>query len=181
MRVHAGADAARAARHLGAEAFTIGRDVFLKDEATARADRGDPRLLAHELAHVVQESSATAERGLIHRKIVDPRFRGPSASDYAMTLNAYLHYLNGYKNVPKARQVPFNPYIKPTPDEVLSAMNASPEFSDEVAEAYERMYPHDLIHDIVELSTEEEKDRLLRPLVSGKGDFPEPAKDKAAV
>lgn len=56
VRIHDDAEADRAARSLGAAAFTMGRDLFF------RAGRYDPTttagrwLIAHELAHVVQQS-----------------------------------------------------------------------------------------------------------------------------
>ncbi|HWA82535.1 MAG TPA: DUF4157 domain-containing protein, partial [Fimbriimonadaceae bacterium] len=56
---HVGAEAAEAARALGAEAFTMGRHVFFG------AGRFDPRsagglaLIGHELTHVLQQASMT--------------------------------------------------------------------------------------------------------------------------
>ncbi|HEX8696722.1 MAG TPA: DUF4157 domain-containing protein [Longimicrobium sp.] len=56
VRVHADARAARAARDLGARAFTVGRDVaFGAGEYRPGTLTGD-LLLAHELAHTVQQS-----------------------------------------------------------------------------------------------------------------------------
>ena len=54
VRVHTGSHAAASARTMDAIAYTVGHDVVLpeKDSVT------DIRLLAHELAHVVQQSSA---------------------------------------------------------------------------------------------------------------------------
>ena len=54
VRVHTGAAANDAARALNARAFTRGGDIYL-----ARGeDRSDPRLMGHELAHVVQQGAA---------------------------------------------------------------------------------------------------------------------------
>jgi uncharacterized protein DUF4157/putative peptidoglycan binding protein len=53
VRIHRGRDAERAAAALGANAFTIGQDIVLG------ADAGE-RVLAHEVAHTVQQSGATA-------------------------------------------------------------------------------------------------------------------------
>lgn len=56
VRVHTGHDAHAAARALGARAFTVGTDVaFARGEYAPDTDRGR-RLLAHELAHVVQQT-----------------------------------------------------------------------------------------------------------------------------
>lgn len=58
VRIHTDAAAAASARRLNARAYTFGRDiVFASGEYTA-AGTG-LRLLAHELAHVVQQSAGT--------------------------------------------------------------------------------------------------------------------------
>lgn len=69
VRVHAGARAAEQARRLDARAFTVGRDVgFAAGQFAPGTLRGD-LLLAHELAHTLQQGGATggharkAERG----------------------------------------------------------------------------------------------------------------------
>jgi hypothetical protein len=61
VRLHAGAKAAQSARAIGARAYTVGRDIVLAADAPASALAGR-RLLAHELAHVVQQSAG--ERSL---------------------------------------------------------------------------------------------------------------------
>jgi Domain of unknown function (DUF4157) len=59
VRIHSGGDAAKAARDINARAFTVGSNI-----AFAAGEHGtqnaDSRLLAHELAHVVQQSRGTA-------------------------------------------------------------------------------------------------------------------------
>lgn len=55
VRVHADAKAADMARALNAEAFTVGRDIYLDRDTPRRGPQSD-RMLAHELAHVVQQS-----------------------------------------------------------------------------------------------------------------------------
>jgi hypothetical protein len=55
VRVHADDAGDRAARQLGAEAITVGPDIFVR---TAHFDPGSPRglaLLSHELVHVIQQ------------------------------------------------------------------------------------------------------------------------------
>lgn len=56
VRVHAGADAAEASRGLNASAFTIGRDIAFGRGRYAPHTTAGRRLMAHELAHVVQQS-----------------------------------------------------------------------------------------------------------------------------
>ena len=52
--LHIDAVAAEAARALGAEAFTIGEDIFFADGCFAPDTRPGRKLLAHELTHVAQ-------------------------------------------------------------------------------------------------------------------------------
>jgi hypothetical protein len=59
VRVHTDAKAADSARALGAHGYTVGNDIVLGEHAASRG-----RVLAHELAHVVQQRavvSATAK------------------------------------------------------------------------------------------------------------------------
>ncbi|MBX3156094.1 MAG: DUF4157 domain-containing protein [Deltaproteobacteria bacterium] len=65
VRIHTDAVAAEACRALGANAFTIGEDIFFAGGAFT-ADNDE--LLAHELAHVVQaQEGRTAAGGVSHR------------------------------------------------------------------------------------------------------------------
>jgi hypothetical protein len=58
VRVHADALGARSAQAVGARAYTVGRDVaFAPDEYDPGSARGNA-LIAHELAHVVQQRGA---------------------------------------------------------------------------------------------------------------------------
>lgn len=56
VRVHTGPEAARAARDLGAVAYTAGEAIVLGDTVNAARDE---HLLAHEAAHVVQQRHAS--------------------------------------------------------------------------------------------------------------------------
>jgi len=78
IRVHyAGADADRACRALGARAFTVESDIYFAAGAF-RPDTRDGRwLLAHEVAHVVQQSA-----GLVHA----PRTAAGAAGRPALTV-----------------------------------------------------------------------------------------------
>ena len=66
VRVHTDAAAADAAEREGARAFTAGRDVFLGREVGAdiRAER-NVRTVAHEVAHVLQQTGADGPDGQI--------------------------------------------------------------------------------------------------------------------
>lgn len=59
VRVHADALAAESANALGADAYTVGRDIYFASGKYAPASHEGRHLLAHELAHVVQQSKAT--------------------------------------------------------------------------------------------------------------------------
>ena len=56
VRIHAGAEANESARVLHAQAYTLGRDVVFARGKFSR-NAGGQELLAHELAHVVQQGS----------------------------------------------------------------------------------------------------------------------------
>jgi hypothetical protein len=61
VRVHAGPAAADLSRQLGARAFTLGRDIFFRDGIPDVASQGGRHLLAHELAHTIQQGHAPAK------------------------------------------------------------------------------------------------------------------------
>lgn len=56
VRIHTGQEAESLNRQLGARAFTIGEDIFLEQSSSV-----DPRLLAHELTHVLQQRSLDSQ------------------------------------------------------------------------------------------------------------------------
>lgn len=66
VRVHADAESAALSHALGARAFTVGRDVFFGAGRFAPGTPAGRRLLAHELAHTVQQRGA-AEHALVQR------------------------------------------------------------------------------------------------------------------
>ncbi|MCV2218481.1 eCIS core domain-containing protein [Thauera sp. Sel9] len=60
VRIHTDAEAARLTAALGARAFTAGRDIYLAADAHAPDTAEGRHLLAHELAHVVQQDGQAA-------------------------------------------------------------------------------------------------------------------------
>lgn len=58
VRVHSGDAAARSAREVGAQAYTVGRDIVFGAGRFAPGTSAGQRLLAHELAHTVQQRGA---------------------------------------------------------------------------------------------------------------------------
>ncbi len=81
VRVHTGGRATALNDRLAARAFTTGRDIFVSDREP-RIDTGAGRhLIAHELAHVVQQSGgAPSSAGTIQRHCGKPEHGGPFAS-----------------------------------------------------------------------------------------------------
>jgi len=59
VRVHEGPEANTLNHQLTAKAFTTGQDIFLRDDQSP----ADSELMAHELAHVVQQSSGRTSAG----------------------------------------------------------------------------------------------------------------------
>ena len=60
VRIHDDAESAAAAARLGADAFTIGRDIYFGDGRYRPDSVSGRRLIAHEVAHVIQQ------RGSVH-------------------------------------------------------------------------------------------------------------------
>ena len=75
VRVHTDAEAARSARALDARAYAVGRDVVFSEAAYAPDRREGSELLAHELAHVVQQarggSAPEVSPGAAHEREAD--------------------------------------------------------------------------------------------------------------
>lgn len=70
VRLHTGPEATRLNESMQAQAFTIGSDVFLHDSAPRPGAAGGDHLLAHELAHTLQQSPGASRRA-VHRKMMD--------------------------------------------------------------------------------------------------------------
>ena len=68
VRVHFDARAAASARSVNALAYTVGHDIVFSHGAFAPDDPSGRSLLAHELAHVVQQSDAHTSRGQLQRQ-----------------------------------------------------------------------------------------------------------------
>jgi hypothetical protein len=57
VRVHTGSEAAGSARAVNARAYTVGRDVLFGEGEYAPGSSEGQKLMAHELTHVIQQSS----------------------------------------------------------------------------------------------------------------------------
>jgi hypothetical protein len=62
VRVHDGPEARTLCDDLGARAFTLGTDVFFRDGLPHSQTRADQQLVAHELAHAVQQGADVVRR-----------------------------------------------------------------------------------------------------------------------
>ena len=62
VRVHTGSDSAAAAHAVGAKAYTVGNDIHFAEGRYAPDDPFGMHLLAHEVAHTVQQSGGAQRR-----------------------------------------------------------------------------------------------------------------------
>jgi hypothetical protein len=69
VRVHTGSEAAQSAKAIGARAYTAGSDVVF---AGGHSAASDTNLLAHELAHVVQQTGANTRQAPTVRRQPSP-------------------------------------------------------------------------------------------------------------
>jgi hypothetical protein len=69
VRVHAGEKAADSVRAVNARAYTIGEDIFFANGQFSTGSGAGKQLMAHELAHVVQQSKGSRQGQTIFRKI----------------------------------------------------------------------------------------------------------------
>ncbi len=60
VRIHNDSESSELCRELGARAFTVGQDIFLKDNGRSPNSADGTKLIVHELTHVVQQSNAVA-------------------------------------------------------------------------------------------------------------------------
>jgi hypothetical protein len=67
VRIHRGASADAAARGIGARAYTLGHNIAFAAGEYAPGTQGGAALLAHELAHVVQQRSQNSASASIQR------------------------------------------------------------------------------------------------------------------
>src|SRR5262249_5093546 len=77
VRVHTDAEATASARAVDAQAYTVGRDVVFDNGRYAPQTSAGRHLLAHELAHVVQQSGDTSSS--LHQQGMPPASDGIEA------------------------------------------------------------------------------------------------------
>jgi hypothetical protein len=81
VRIHADGASAEAARSIGATAFTLGSDIVLGVDRTALQGEAGRRLLAHELAHVVQQGGSPSGATLRRDGPPDPPLKEAKKED----------------------------------------------------------------------------------------------------
>jgi uncharacterized protein DUF4157 len=82
VRVHDNPSAQAKAKKVGARAFTRGRDIYLGRSAPSPESNEGKKLLAHELAHVVQQDEASA---IDHSAVSQPGDKLEQTADLAAT------------------------------------------------------------------------------------------------
>lgn len=99
VRVHRDAASARSAREVDAQAYTVGRHIVFAAGAYAPDSGVGRRLIAHELAHVVQQgptaSQGNAEPACLRRRNIFQEIAGLFAGEDfdEQTLQDYLSFL----------------------------------------------------------------------------------------
>lgn len=80
VRIHVDGKAAMSADAINARAYTVGRDIVFGQGEYNPGTKDGQRLLAHELAHVVQQQTSVAARGI--QRDVGWAKRGPLPDPY---------------------------------------------------------------------------------------------------
>ncbi len=91
VRIHDDARAVGAAADLDASAFTVGDDIVFGPGGYDPSTAGGRHLLAHELAHVVQQRHVGP--GTIHRQKAGGGTATPARADYEMFVDEAIRYL----------------------------------------------------------------------------------------
>lgn len=82
VRVHSGSDADSGAHAVQARAYTLGRDIVFGAGEYTPDTRDGQRLLAHELAHVIQQGATSAPDTAAQTIARAPQPTAPSVQDY---------------------------------------------------------------------------------------------------
>jgi len=90
VRVHSDGTAAASARAVGARAYTVGSDVVFGESQYAPAGAAGQRLLAHELAHVVQQRGAVLQPKLEVGAVDTPEEQSADAAAEAVAMGGLV-------------------------------------------------------------------------------------------
>lgn len=124
VRVHCGPAADRAARRVGADAYTVGSEIFFRAGQYAPTSRAGRALLAHELTHTVQQRLGGAPTGRISLRD-DPAEEEAAQAARALDagarftprLAAPVHVARQVAGAPAVPSQPLQaPAVTPTPE-----------------------------------------------------------------
>ncbi len=101
VRVHSGPASARLNTALGARAFTLGSDIYFGGRVPDAAGAADRHLMAHELAHTLQDGG-TAHRAVLRRLAIQitPSWVEADAEMTLETTSAEAHPHTGMSDEP---------------------------------------------------------------------------------
>jgi hypothetical protein len=94
VRIHSDADAARSASAIHARAYTLGNHVVFAPGAYDPHSSAGARLLAHELAHVVQQASSRAASSGTLRRQAAPQATAETAAPIRADENTFMPTFN---------------------------------------------------------------------------------------
>jgi hypothetical protein len=126
VRVHEGAEAARLNAAVSAQAFTVGRDVFLGPGVLGpgTADPAGEQVLAHELAHALTEPAAIRRLPVKSTKLDGVSLVPEVGADFSA--NHMAPNLESAKNLSKSEarlaRTAKNTVVLATPEKVREAM-----------------------------------------------------------
>ena len=113
VRIHTGSTAAESARAIGAKAYTLGHDIVFGAGEYAPQTSVGRRLLAHELTHVVQQSTAGEGAAAMVQRAISPELDEIESLlsygifDWAITDAEAIKALQILKALPKYQQAVF--------------------------------------------------------------------------
>ena len=112
VRVHSGSEAEQSARDANAYAYTVGSDIVFGAGQLSPETRGGRRLIAHELAHVVQQETGS-------RSNLVQRYSGCSASQDTIVTDDHKRARSMLSNAIAA----VSSYNGTTPAKVFNALS----------------------------------------------------------
>lgn len=98
VNIHTDYTAAQLSKEIGANAFTVGNDIYFNNGQYNQDSRHGKHLLAHELTHVIQQSTMP-EVGLIqcNRGMPEPTFVAPRS---VYIIRESVHRIPGLPSIP---------------------------------------------------------------------------------
>jgi hypothetical protein len=95
VRVHTDSAAQQSARSIHARAYTVGRDIVFAPGEYRPAERSGQALIAHELTHVLQQSSGSQAVMRACDCSTIPGARGPTAAEDALLSRNFPRLVSG--------------------------------------------------------------------------------------